>query len=147
MYKVPVISLRIVRDGGATESPQVNSPSDIVQVCMGRLASLDREATEVVHLDTRNRVIAVERVALGALNSAGVEMREVFKGALLNNAAAIIIVHNHPSGNPTPSTEDITFTETVIEAGELLGIPVLDHIVVAADGWVSMKECHLAGFD
>ncbi len=104
----------------------------------------DRETFVTLHLDTRNCPIAMEVVSIGTLNGSMVHPREVFKAAILNNAAQIILAHNHPSGDPTPSREDIELTKRMREAGELLGIEVLDHLIVTADqGFFSMKEGNL----
>ena len=92
-----------------------------------------------VHLDGKNRLSCVDRVAVGSLNSAIVHPREVFKTALLSSAAALILIHNHPSGDPTPSREDLELTGRLKEAGELLGIKVLDHVIIG-DTYVSLCE-------
>jgi DNA repair protein RadC len=95
----------------------------------------DRESFVALHLDTRNRVIGVEEIAKGTLTSVEVHPREVFKGAILNNASSLIFVHNHPSGDPSPSRQDIELTSRLIDVGRLVGIPVRDHVVVG-------DECH-----
>jgi len=93
----------------------------------------------VILLDTKNQVIRVETVAVGTLNSSGVEPREVFKNAIRYSAAAVILVHNHPSGDPTPSREDVTLTRRLLQVGELVGIEILDHIIVGDNKYVSLK--------
>lgn len=94
-------------------------------------------------LDAANKVIGFERIARGTLTGVEVHPREVFRGAILASAAAIVVGHNHPSGDPTPSVEDIALTRRLRQAGELLGIPVLDHIVVGEDGHSSLARCDL----
>ena len=91
-------------------------------------------------LDAKNRLISRETVSVGHLTAALVHPREVFKAAILANAAAIALVHNHPSGDPEPSREDVEITRRLVKAGELLGIPVLDHVVVTRRGHVSIAE-------
>ncbi len=105
------------------------------------IASADREVFIVLHLDTRNRVVAHETTSIGSQNASLVHPREVFKAAILKGATSIILAHNHPSGDPAPSKEDIDLTHRLVEAGGLMGIQVLDHVVVAPPGEsVSMKE-------
>lgn len=103
------------------------------------MQGLDRENFVVLLLDTKNKVIGINTVSIGTLNSSLVHPREVFKPAILASAAALILAHNHPSGDPKPSREDIEVTKRLIEAGGLLGIQVLDHIIVG-DYCVSLKE-------
>jgi len=92
-------------------------------------------------LDTKNRILAIDPVAVGSLDAALITMREVFKTAIIIGAAALIIVHNHPSGVTTPSPEDEAITATIQQAGKLLGIEVLDHIILASDrGWTSLRQ-------
>ena len=105
------------------------------------IASADREVFVVLHLDTRNRVVAHETTSIGSQNASLVHPREVFKAAILKGATSIILAHNHPSGDPAPSKDDIDLTHRLAEAGGLMGIQVLDHVVVAPPGEsVSMKE-------
>ena len=105
------------------------------------ITSADREVFVVLHLDTRNRVVAHETTSIGSQNASLVHPREVFKAAILKGATSIILAHNHPSGDPAPSKEDIDLTHRLAEAGGLMGIQVLDHVVVAPPGEsVSMKE-------
>lgn len=106
-------------------------------------ADLNLEVKEhflAVHLDSKNRVQCLDRVSLGSLNASIVHPREVFKAALLSSAAAIILVHNHPSGDPTPSREDLELTNRLKECGELLGIRVLDHVIVGDRCYVSLAD-------
>lgn len=105
----------------------------------GRLAHLDREHFVVLLLDTKNHLIASPGVSVGILSSSIVHPREVFKPAVKAGAANIILTHNHPSGSVRPSTEDRTVTNRLVEAGEIFGITVLDHVIIG-DGYLSMKE-------
>jgi proteasome lid subunit RPN8/RPN11 len=103
-------------------------------------AHSDRESFYAIHMDTRGRTIGVEEVAKGTLNGVEVHPREVFKSAILSNAAYILIAHNHPSGDPDPSRQDIDLTKRLADAGQLLGIPVRDHVIVAAEGCTSLRD-------
>ena len=109
------------------------------------IASADREVFVVLHLDTRNRVTAHEVTSIGSQNASLVHPREVFKAAILKGATSILLAHNHPSGDPAPSKEDLALTHRLVEAGGLMGIDVLDHVIVAPGqtaepGHISMKE-------
>ena len=107
------------------------------------MSPLDHETLRVVLLNTKNQVIKFSDVYHGSLNSSLVRVSEVFKEAVRINAAAIIVVHNHPSGDPTPSPEDTRVTEQIVAAGKLLEIDVLDHLVIGERTYVSMREKHL----
>jgi len=137
----PVYKLMMVKDGSiAAPCGQVRMPSDVSALVMTYSAGLDREHLIVILLSTKNDVIGINTVSVGGLNCAYVPMREVFKPALLANAAAIIVAHNHPSGDPTPSPEDVMVTRKIVEAGNLLDIKVLDHLICGESRWVSLKE-------
>lgn len=123
----------------AADRQQITKPADAARLVMAPMRHLDREEFRVILLNTKNRVIQVETVAVGTLNSSGVEPREVFKNAIRRSAAAVILVHNHPSGDPTPSREDVALTKRLVQAGELLGIEVLDHIVIGDGKYASFK--------
>lgn len=124
------------------ERPQVKSPGDAANLLMGDMAYFQQEHLRVLILDTRNYVVNNWRNSLykGTLNSSVVRVAEVFREAIRCNAAAIIIAHNHPSGDPSPSPEDIRVTRQIRQAGELLDIELLDHLVIGAQKHVSMKE-------
>jgi DNA repair protein RadC len=110
------------------------SPDNVFEVCKD-MRSFDREHFFVLHLDAQRKLIARELAAIGTLSNTMLTIREVFKGAILNNSQAIILVHNHPSGDPNPSPEDRSLTSRLAEAGEFLGIPVLDHVVIGSDSY------------
>ena len=93
-----------------------------------------------LHLDSKNRIICLDKVSSGSLNASIVHPREVFKTALLSSAAAILLIHNHPSGNPDPSREDIELTTRLKEAGDLLGLRVLDHVIIGEDRYISLSD-------
>jgi DNA repair protein RadC len=122
------------------ERPQVLSPADAARLLMGEMSLLSQEQLRVMLLDTRNRVLDTQTVYVGGLNSAVVRVSEVFREAITHNCAAIIVAHNHPSGDPDPSPEDVAITRRIVEAGHLLGIEVLDHLVIGHQRFVSLKE-------
>ncbi len=122
------------------ERPVIHSPADAAQILMPLLAHREQEYLVVMALDTRNRVLDVIEVYHGSLNASMVRVGELFKPALQRNAAAILIAHNHPSTDPTPSPEDVTVTRAIVQAGKLLDVSVLDHLVLGLSKWVSLKE-------
>lgn len=122
------------------ERPTIHSPGDAAQILMPMLAHREQEFLMVMMLDTRNRVLDVAELYHGSLNSSIVRVGEVFKPALQRNAASILIAHNHPSFDPTPSPEDVTVTHAIVQAGKLLDVNVVDHIICGLSRWVSLKE-------
>jgi DNA repair protein RadC len=124
----------------------IRSPADVQRHFRGRLRGFQRESFHVLLLDGRHRLIATEEVSVGTLTASLVHPREVFRDAIRSAAAALVLVHNHPSGDPSPSAEDRTVTERLRSAGLLLGIRVLDHVIVANSGYFSFREAG-EGFD
>ncbi|MEA3336266.1 MAG: DNA repair protein RadC, partial [Chloroflexota bacterium] len=122
------------------ERPQVRSPADAANLLMAEMSILPQEHLRTVLLDTRNRVLRIPTVYVGSLNSAVVRVGEVFREAIRVNCAALIVVHNHPSGDPTPSPEDVQVTRMIVEAGDMLNIDVLDHLIIGRQRFVSLKE-------
>lgn len=120
----------------------ITSPQDVVDQMQYKMAGLEQEELLVLLLDSRNRLIKSENLYRGSLNSSTVRPAEIFKSGIRRNAAALIIVHNHPSGDPIPSSEDIQLTRMLIGAGEMLELPILDHIVIASQGHASIKAMH-----
>lgn len=118
----------------------VRGPDDVVAIIGRKLCAESREHFVVLLLNARHECMAVEVVSIGSLNATIVHPREVFRPAMLAAAASIVCVHNHPSGDPEPSEEDITITRRLAQVGELLGIGLLDHVVVALRGAVSLRE-------
>lgn len=119
----------------------IKGPQDGADIASRFIGRDDREVFFVMCLNTKNHVVAVHRCHIGSLNASIVHPREVFKSAILNNAASVIVAHQHPSGDITPSMEDISVTKRLAEAGKLLGIEVLDHLVVNNEGrFTSLKE-------
>ncbi len=128
------------------QRPQIKTPADAAQLLMPEMGFLEQEEVRTLHLDTRNRVVSMSMVYRGSLNAASMRIGELFKDAIRNNCASIIVAHNHPSGDPTPSSEDVRATRSLVEAGKLLDIEVLDHLVIAHNAYVSLKERGL-GFE
>ena len=122
------------------ERPQIASPDDIVNLVGIEMAALEQEQLRVVLLDTKHRVLAIRTVYQGSVNQAQVRVAEVFRDAVRHNAVAVVAVHNHPSGDPTPSAADVALTAELARAGELLGVELLDHLIVGQGRWASMGE-------
>lgn len=122
------------------ENHVIHSPKDAADLVQFEMSALEQEELRVILLDTRNRVLDTVAVYRGSLNSSQVRVGELFKAAIRRNAAAIIAVHNHPSGDPTPSPDDIAVTRAIIQAGKLLDVEVLDHLIIGANQHVSLKE-------
>ncbi|MDI6773667.1 MAG: DNA repair protein RadC [bacterium] len=125
--------------------PAIMTPADVVALLGAEMRYLDREHFRVLPLNTRHHVLAVEEVAVGGLDSAPIHPREVFKAAIRASAAAVILVHNHPSGDPEPSADDLRITARLAEAGRVVGIEVLDHVVVGDGRYVSVRERRAMG--
>lgn len=122
------------------ERPSINSPQDAASLVQYEMQALEKEHLRVILLDTRNHVIEVAEVYRGTLNSSVVRVGEVFTPAVRRNAASVLVVHNHPSGDPSPSPEDIRITKEMVSAGKLLQIEVLDHLIIGQGKYVSLKE-------
>ena len=128
---------------GPEQRPQITSPDDIVNLVGIEMAALEQEQLRVVLLDTKHRVLVIRTVYQGSVNQAQVRIAELFKEAIRANAPAIVLVHNHPSGDPTPSAADVSLTGEVAKAGELLGIDVLDHLVIGHGRHTSLRRLGL----
>jgi DNA repair protein RadC len=122
------------------ERPVINSPADAAALVQYEMSLLEQEHLKVMLLDTRNRVLDIVEVYHGSVNSSQVRVGEIFKPAIQRMAPAIICVHNHPSQDPTPSPDDISVTRAIVQAGKLLDISLLDHLVIGGSRWVSLKE-------
>jgi len=126
------------------DRPYVRSPADVNNLLGAEMALLDQEHLRVLLLNTRNQVLAVNEVYIGNVSSSLVRTAEVFREAIRQNAPSIIVVHNHPSGDPSPSPDDVALTKTLRQAGELLQIELLDHIVIGDKRFASLKQLGLA---
>ncbi len=120
----------------------ITIPQDVAYQVQYKMAKLDQEELWVLLLDSRNQLIRIEQLYRGTLNSSSVRPAEIYRTGIRHNAAALIIVHNHPSGDPAPSPEDVQLTRTLIDAGHLIEMPVLDHVVVGTRGTISIKSLH-----
>jgi len=117
----------------------IRSPEDVKNKLMEEMRYLDREHFRAVYLDRKNQIISIETISIGGLASSIVHPREVFKPAVKKSAAGIILVHNHPSGDPSPSQEDIEVTRRLVEAGRIIGIEIVDHIIIGDRDYLSMR--------
>ena len=133
------LGLRLV-SAQPEERATVRSPQDVSNLLLAEMGLLEQEHLRVLLLNTKNQVLAMPEVYKGSVNTAQVRISELFREAIREGCPAIIVVHNHPSGDPTPSRDDIDLTRQLIEAGKLLSIDVLDHIVVARQGIVSLRD-------
>ena len=137
------LSRRLEAMGSEKPQPVLKSPEDVAAEVRGQLKGKKKEHFLVLCLDTRNRLIARKLVSMGSLDTSIVHPREVFREAISSCAASVIFAHNHPSGDPEPSKEDIELTQRLAKAGEVLGIDVLDHIIVCDKCFVSLKARNL----
>jgi DNA repair protein RadC len=129
--------LEISRRASAWESPPrptVSGPEDVVRLCASQFRGLDREVFWVLMLNTKNQLIRTSEISVGSLNASIVHPRELFKEAVRASAASVVVVHNHPSGDPTPSGADVQLTRRLMKAGDVLGIELLDHVVIGDGG-------------
>lgn len=137
----PVYSREVIREDipAYIDTKRFTTPEQVFEMFRDLILET-KEHFLCLHLDGKNRIVCLDRVSIGSLNQSIVNVREVMKSALLSSAAAILLVHNHPSGDPSPSGEDVNITRRLKEAGELIGIPVLDHIVIGNGQYVSFVE-------
>lgn len=122
------------------EDIDVKNPQSVVKALQAKIKDKAKEHFKLILLNTRNKIIGISTVSIGTLDSSLVHPREVFKEAIAHNAYSVILAHNHPSGDPEPSEDDITITRRLIEAGKILGIEVTDHIIISKNGFFSFKE-------
>jgi DNA repair protein RadC len=132
-FPMYVSDIRKVRYRGR-ESPVIGGAEDVYRLLRRRLSGRDREHFVVLLLSSRHAVLAIETVSVGSLNASIVHPREVLKPAILASAAGIIVAHNHPSGDPTPSADDVEITKRLARAADIMGIPLLDHVIVGSGG-------------
>ena len=125
------------------DRPRVGSPDDIANLLAIEMGALEQEQLRVVLLDTKHRIVGMRTVYQGSVNQAQVRVGEVYRDAVRQNATAIVAVHNHPSGDPTPSSADVALTVELVRAGELLDIDLLDHLIIGQGRWISLKRLGL----
>ena len=139
--RINIVSIKMVKESSFLyRTRQILSPNDAYEMIKEQLEGLDREQFIIACLNTKNEPTNISVVSVGSLNKAIVHPREVFKTAILSNAASIMAFHNHPSGETTPSQQDIQLTHRLYEAGELLGIKLLDHLIIGDGTFTSLKE-------
>jgi len=134
------ISRRILHQKKWFDETKINTPDKIAEIFIPLLKDEQKEKFLVVCLNSSNKIIKYEVISVGSLNASIVHPREVFKTAIENSAASILLIHNHPSGNPEPSKEDITITKKLVESGTIIGITVVDHIILAGNKYLSFIE-------
>ncbi len=141
-YRVKLLSLTVVRDGSAPDPRILSSPSAVVDLMRDLMPDDDREHMWALYLNAQNHLLEVYPVSTGTLTASLVHPREVFKPALLRGAASVIVVHNHPSGDPTPSKEDLHLTRQLAKAAELLDLRLHDHVIIGngTGRWVSLAQ-------
>ncbi len=122
------------------ERPCISNPQDVANLVMEEMRSYDREYFKAILLNTKNRVIGIETISIGNLNSSLAHPREIFKKAIRRSAASVILIHNHPSGDPEPSKEDIFLTKELLKVSEILKIKLFDHVIIGEMRYYSMKE-------
>jgi DNA repair protein RadC len=122
------------------QRPQITAPADAANLLLPEMQNLEQEELRVLLLDTRHRVLEIKTICVGSLNVSAVRLGDLFREAIRSNCAAIIAAHNHPSGDPSPSRDDIALTRQMADAGRLLGVEVLDHIIVGRQRFVSLME-------
>jgi DNA repair protein RadC len=125
------------------DRPQVGSPDDVANLLQVEMAALEQEQLRVVLLDTKHRIMGARTVYQGSVNQAQVRVAEVYRDAVRQNATAIVAVHNHPSGDPTPSAADVALTVELVQAGQLLDIELLDHLIIGQGRWLSLRRIGL----
>lgn len=130
---------RFARESRTSGTP-IRAPQDVARLFMDEMKHYDREHFKAAFLNTKNQIIKVVTVSIGSLNASIVHPREILKPAIAVSAASIVLIHNHPTGDPSPSREDVEFTRRFARCGELIGIELLDHIVIGADRFQSLKE-------
>jgi DNA repair protein RadC len=142
MKNISVYRLSLVKENSIpySKTSQLYTPSDAADLVRKYLKRTDREHFIVLFLDSQSKVIGINTVSIGTLTESLVHNREVFKGAILANAASIIVAHNHPSGTATASEADILVTNKLKESGRILGIPLEDHIIIGEEGFASLRQ-------
>ena len=139
-YKIPDYKVMLVKDSNVpSDKKRISSPVDVVSMFESYLQGADREHFCIAMLDRKGNLLGLNTVSVGSLSSSVVHPREVFKPAIVIGASSIILCHNHPSGDTTPSSEDIAVTRKLVEGGKILGIEVLDHVIIG-DRYCSLKE-------
>ena len=132
------VRVELIKEG-PEQTLYIKDPSDVARY-LSEYSKRDREHLLCIYLNTKNRVLGIEVVSIGTLNFSPAHPREIFKGAILASADSIILAHNHPSGDPEPSKDDIEITKRMQKAGKIIGIELLDHVIIGNNSFVSLKE-------
>ena len=139
MNRINIVTIKMEKvKSMLVENKQISSPDDVFRIVNKYLDGADREHLVLLTLDTKNKITSINTVSIGSINTSIVHPREVFKTAILSNASSVILTHNHPSGDVTPSKEDIDITNRIKECGRILGL--LDHVIIGDDKYSSLKE-------
>ena len=140
-YRLPRYRVTLVREGSVSNSNNhIRTPQDVMDVLSTEYDNAVVEMAQMLALDTKNKIIGIFTISTGSLNASIIHPRDIFQRAILSNAASVILAHNHPSGDPTPSSEDTELTKKLVDAGKILDIPILDHVVIGDGKFVSLKE-------
>ncbi|WP_148325187.1 JAB domain-containing protein [Paraclostridium bifermentans] len=141
MNRINIVTIKMEKvKSMLVENKQISSPNDVFTIVNKYLDRTDREHLVLLTLDIKNKITSINTVSIGSINTSIVHPREVFKTAILSNASSVILTHNHPSGDVTPSKEDIDITNRIKECGRILGIELLDHVIIGNDKYSSLKE-------
>ena len=140
-YRLPRYRVTLVREGSVSNSNNhIRTPQDVMDVLSTEYDNAVVEMAQMLALDTKNKIIGIFTISTGSLNASIIHPRDIFQRAILSNAASVILAHNHPSGDPTPSSEDTELTKKLVDAGKILDIPILDQVVIGDGKFVSLKE-------
>ena len=140
-YRLPRYRVTLVREGSVSNSNNhIRTPQDVMDVLSTEYDNAVVKMAQMLALDTKNKIIGIFTISTGSLNASIIHPRDIFQRAILSNAASVILAHNHPSGDPTPSSEDTELTKKLVDAGKILDIPILDHVVIGDGKFVSLKE-------
>lgn len=141
MNRINIVTIKMEKvKSMLVENKQISLPDDVFRIVNKYLDGADREHLVLLTLDIKNKITSINTVSIGSIDTSIVHPREVFKTAILSNASSIILAHNHPSGDVTPSKEDINITHRIKECGKILGIELLDHLIIGDDNYSSLKE-------
>lgn len=141
MQYIPIYEVQLVRESSIkVERKTILKPQDAFEISSEYYGNRDREMFSVMMLNTKNKIIGINTVSVGSLSASIVHPREVFKPCLLSNTATVILLHNHPSGDPDPSQQDLEVTRRLVDAGNILGITIKDHVILGEDTHFSFRE-------
>ena len=140
-YRLPRYRVTLVREGSVSNNNNhIRTPEDVVNILSADYDAAVVEMAQMLALDTKNKIIGIFTISTGSLNASIIHPRDIFQRAILSNAASVILAHNHPSGDPTPSSEDIELTNKLVQVGKMMDLPILDHVVIGDGKFVSLKE-------